>query len=174
MGISPKIGTPFVSGRGGVGGGVFIAGGATVAALAFFGFADDDDDVDVDVDAMGCNCFNGFVFAVCSVDAWTKLVAFGFVGFDSFGSLSAVAFLFVSFAVTVGMVAATGDTADFVLSIFRFFFFGLSSATDSDVLASLAGFNDFFFPFGLAVTSCSARFWKINLKLFQFSFVCCR
>lgn len=50
IGISPKIGTPFVSIRGGVGGGVFITD-AAAAAAAETAVADV---VGVDEDAAGC------------------------------------------------------------------------------------------------------------------------
>lgn len=155
------MGTPFVSMRGGVGGGVFITDAAVATAVvvaavtvvavdaAAVAFA-------ADADAVGCVCFDGVFFAAWPAPPPPLLAVLDFVvlvsvGFDLVGSLST----FVA------------GTVVLFLSIFRFFFFGLSSMADSDVLASFAGFDCFFFPFDLISASCSIFFYKLNVFFFR-------
>lgn len=136
IGISPKIGTPFVSMRGGVGGGVLIADAAAAAAAAATTVDDDD--------AVGCDCCVGVFFAAGLT--LTPVVDFGLVGLlsggvDLFGSLLTATE--AAAAVTAVAVVVTVAAAEvvLVLSTFRFFFFGLSSMADSDVLTSFTGFD---------------------------------
>lgn len=149
IGISPKIGTPFVSIRGGVGGGVFITDVAVEAAAVIVAAA-----VVVDDDVVGCDCFDCAFFI-----AGPALAALD--DFDLVDLLSAGVGLVGSFMAAATTAVAVGVGVDLVRSIFRFFFFGLSSMADSDVFISFADFDcAFFFPFGLAATSWSAFFYK--------------
>lgn len=149
IGMSPKIGTPFVSMRGGVGGGVFITDAAAAVAAAAVVVADAAAGV-----AVGCDCFAGVFFA-------TGLILTPLVGFDLVILPSTGVDLLGSAAAAVVAVEEAGVEVDLLLSIFRFFFFGLSSIADSDVLASLAGFDcAFFFPFDFVAASWSAFFCK--------------
>lgn len=153
IGMSPKIGTPFVSIRGGVGGGVFITdvaveAAAVTAAAAAVVFVNDDDDDDV----VGCDCFDCVFFIAGPAPA-------ALVDFDLMDLLSTGVDLVGSLMAAATTAAAVAVGVDLVRSIFRFFFFGLSSMADSDVFISFADFDcAFFFPFGLAATSWSAFF----------------
>lgn len=143
IGMSPKIGTPFVSMRGGVGGGVFIIDAAAVAMA-----------VDVADAAVGCDCFEGVFFE-------TGLILTPLVGFDLVVLPPTGVDLLGSAAAAVVALEEAGVEVDLLLSIFRFFFFGLSSMADSDVLASFASFDcAFFFPFDFVAASWSAFFCK--------------